>query len=37
MGEAQEGPFELSFNNSLRVDFQGAPVTSDSGWLWCGS
>ncbi len=33
MGEAQEGPFELSFNNSLRVDFQGAPVTSASGWL----
>jgi hypothetical protein len=29
MGETQERPFQLSFNSSLRVDFQGARVTSD--------
>ena len=33
MGEGQEGPFRLSFNDSLRVDFQGARVTSDGGLL----
>ena len=33
MGERQEQPFELSFNGRLRVDFQGARVTSDGGLL----
>src|SRR5215831_17044080 len=33
VGEGQEGPFRLSFNDSLRVDFQGALVTSDGGLL----
>ena len=33
MGERQEQPFQLSFNGSLRVDFQGARVTSDGGLL----
>ncbi len=28
MGETQKGPFQLSFNSSLRVEFQGARVTS---------
>jgi len=33
MGEAQNGPFQLSFNASLKVDFQGSRVTSDGGLL----
>jgi hypothetical protein len=33
VGERQEHPFQLSFNGSLRVDFQGARVTSDGGLL----
>jgi DDE family transposase len=33
VGERQEQPFELSFNRRLRVDFQGARVTSDGGLL----
>jgi Transposase DDE domain group 1 len=33
VGERQERPFQLSFNGSLRVDFQGARVTSDGGLL----
>ena len=33
MGERQEQPFELSFNGRLRVNFQGARVTSDGGLL----
>ncbi len=33
MGERQEQPFQLSFNSRLRVDFQGARVTSDGGLL----
>jgi hypothetical protein len=28
MGERQNGPFQLSFNASLKVDFQGSRVTS---------
>jgi hypothetical protein len=31
MGEAQNQPFQLSFNSSLKVDFQGSGVTSDGG------
>ncbi len=31
MGETQEQPFQLSFNSSLKVDFQGSRVTSDNG------
>jgi hypothetical protein len=31
MGETQNQPFQLSFNASLKVDFQGARVTSDGG------
>jgi hypothetical protein len=31
MGERQNGPFQLSFNASLKVDFQGSRVTSDGG------
>ena len=33
MGERQNGPFQLSFNTSLKVDFQGARVTSDGGLI----
>ncbi|HVC89902.1 MAG TPA: IS1380 family transposase [Acidobacteriaceae bacterium] len=31
MGEIQNGPFQLSFNASLRIDFQGSRVTPDGG------
>ena len=31
MGEKQKQPFQLSFNPSLKVDFQGSRVTSDGG------
>jgi hypothetical protein len=33
MGEKQNQPFQLSFNASLKVDFQGSRVTSDSGLI----
>src|ERR1035437_4298018 len=33
MGEKQNGPFQLSFNASLKVDFQGSRVTSDDGLI----
>jgi DDE family transposase len=33
MGEKQNQPFQLSFNPSLRVDFQGSRLTSDNGLL----
>jgi len=33
VGETQKPPFQLSFNSSLRVEFQGAPVTSDGGLI----
>ena len=33
VGEAQNRPFQLSFNSSLRVDFQGSAVTSDGGLI----
>jgi hypothetical protein len=33
MGEKQNQPLRLSFNPSLRVDFQGSRVTSDGGLL----
>ena len=33
MGETQNQPFQLSFNASLKVDFQGSRVTSDGGLL----
>ena len=33
MGESQNQPFQLSFNNSLKVDFQGSRVTSDGGLI----
>ena len=33
MCEAQKRPFQLSFNSSLRVAFQGARVTSDGGLI----
>src|SRR5215470_2404489 len=33
MGEKQKGPFQLSFNASLKVDFQGSRVTSDGGLI----
>ncbi len=31
MGEKQNRPFQLSFNSSLKVDFQGSRITSDGG------
>src|SRR5216683_260293 len=31
VGETQHRPFQLSFNSSLKVDFQGSRVTSDGG------
>ena len=33
MGETQKQPFQLSFNPSLKVDFQGSRVTSDGGLI----
>jgi hypothetical protein len=33
MGEQHHEPFQLSFNSSLRVDFQGSRVTSDGGLM----
>jgi hypothetical protein len=33
MGETQNQPFQLSFNPSLKVDFQGSRVSSDGGLL----
>jgi len=33
MGEKQNQPFQLPFNASLRVDFQGSRVTSDGGFV----
>ena len=33
MGETQKRPFQLSFNPSLKVDFQGSRVTSDGGLI----
>ena len=33
MGETQNQPFRLSFNASLKVDFQGSRVTSDDGLI----
>jgi len=33
MGEIHNGPFQLSFNASLKVDFQGSRVTSDGGLI----
>ena len=33
MGEIQNQPFQLSFNASLKVDFQGSRVTSDGGLI----
>jgi len=33
VGEKQNQPFQLSFNASLKVDFQGARVTSDGGLI----
>src|SRR5258708_17175798 len=33
VGETQNKPFQLSFNPSLRVNFQGSRVTSDGGLL----
>jgi hypothetical protein len=33
VGETQNRPFQLSFNNALKVDFEGARVTSDGGLI----
>ena len=34
MGETQtKAPFQLSFNASLKIDFQGSRVTSDGGLI----
>jgi hypothetical protein len=33
MGEIQKRPFQLSFNASLKVGFQGSHVTSDGGLI----
>jgi hypothetical protein len=33
MGEKHNQPFQLSFNASLKVDFQGSRVTSDGGFI----
>jgi len=33
MGEKQNQPFQLSFNASLKIDFQGSHVTSDGGLI----
>jgi len=33
MGRNKTSPFQLSFNASLKVDFQGSPLNSDGGIL----
>ncbi len=33
MGEKQNQPVQLSFNASLKIDFQGSRVTSDGGLI----
>jgi hypothetical protein len=33
MDETQNKPFQLSFNTSLKVDFQGSRVNSDGGLI----
>ena len=33
MGDAQNQPFQLSFNPRLRIEFQGSRVTSDGGLI----
>ncbi len=33
MGDKQNQPFQLSFNASLKVDFQGSRVASDGGLI----
>ncbi len=33
MGESPNQPFQLSFNASLKIDFQGSRVTSDGGLI----
>ena len=33
MGEKQNQPFQLLFNTSLKVDFQGSRLTSDGGLI----
>jgi hypothetical protein len=33
MGEKQNWPFQLPFNNSLKVNFHGSRVTSDAGLI----
>ena len=33
MGETRAGPFQLSFDGGLRVEFQGARMTSGDGLL----
>ena len=36
MGEKQNGPFQLSFNASLKADLQGSRVTSDGSFVFRG-
>ena len=33
MGDAQNQPFQLSFNPTLRIEFQDSRVTSDGGLI----
>ena len=33
MGEKQNQPFQISFNASLKVDFQGSRITSNGGLI----
>ena len=35
MGDDEKTPLKLDFDSKVRVEFRGAPITSDAGLLAC--